>query len=166
MGMSITNSLFSASSTYSATVAICYTPFAPHTISEPVNVSLVNCNIQRGDNFGLYLSASHGDSYLLDVSLNGIIAQNGDTYIAFSDSNFLININKLTSFNGVTGLTLHSIQFDSSSVTALPSSVVITDSDIYNNVRGIVIELYQAYTTGQSITLHSCRIYNNNDNEI
>ena len=109
--------------------------------------------------FGLYLSVNHGDSYLLDVSLNGIIAQNGDAYIAFSDSNFLINIDKLTSFNGNFGLKLYGYRFDSSSAT-LPSSVVITDSDFYNNVRGIEIDLYQAYT-GQSIILYSCRIYNN-----
>ena len=59
--------------------------------------------------YGLYLSVNHGDSYLLDVSLKGIIAQYGnvDTYIAFSHSNVLININKLASFNGSFGLKLY-----------------------------------------------------------
>ena len=160
MGMSITDSSFSSHQT---TVTIFYTPFAPHTISEPVNVNLVNCDIQANLSVGLYFKVVHGESYLLEVSLYKITVQNSgvNIFLAFSDSNFLINFEKLASFNAVVGLQLHGYQLDSSRVTALPLSIIITDSDIYNNVRGIELELYQAYTTEQSITLHSCRIYNN-----
>jgi hypothetical protein len=164
MEVSMSDSSFMGCNPLVPVIDIKYSPLTSHTITDSVNAtcSLVNCNIQGGGGYGLYLSANHGDSYLLDVSLNRIIAQTNDAYIAFSDSNFLLNINKLTSFNGEAGLMLYIIQLDSSSVTALPSSVlVITDSDIYDNIIGMEIDLYQAYTTGQSITLHSCRIYNN-----
>jgi hypothetical protein len=142
----ITNSSFES---FRETINICYTPFSSHNISDkPVNVSMIDCNI-RGSRYsgytGLLLSLNHGKSYFLDVSLReitvlGLIStfptySNIKVYITQS-SQYSIDIEKLTSFGGGKGLSIQSHPTDSSGVT-LPSSVVITDSDFYNNRVGV-----------------------------
>jgi hypothetical protein len=138
MELSISNSSFVS---YLQSITICFTPFSLHNISDKtVNVSLVYCTIQGSYYSGLLLSLNHGKSYFVNVSLRGITVstlsmKNMILYILKS-SQYFIDIEKLTSFGGGIGLSIRTNPTDSSGVT-LPSSVVITDSDFYNNRVGV-----------------------------